>query len=101
MTELSPIGMGGMVMDEGIDHAEHIKTLREIAEGREAAAYAEQLVMDGLEPDVAKFRADDRSPITMRRQMIYNEARSNKRWAEKEAAAARWALAQLQTDASP
>lgn len=74
------------------NRAEHIKTLTEIAEECEAAAAAEQLVIDGFQADVDRFLADDRDPTTMRRLRIYNDARTNRRWAAKQALAARYAL---------
>ena len=74
------------------DRDEHIKTLTEIAEGCEAAAAAEQLVIDGFQSDVDRFLADERDPMILRHLRIYNDAKSNRRWAAKQALAARYAL---------
>ena len=79
------------------EREDHIEVLAEIAEGREAAADAEQFVIDGLQPFVDRFlNQDDRSPEVMRRLRVYNDAKANQRWARKESAAAKFALEALQ-----
>ena len=66
--------------------------LKELAEGYEAAAFAEQLVMDGLAVYRDKFLDNDRDPFTMRCLRIYNDAQTNRRNYSKDAIAVREAL---------
>lgn len=72
---------------------EDIKTLTEMAEGLEAAAFAEQIVMDGLKPWVDRFEANDKDKEVYRYLRIYNDATANRRRYAKEAMALRSALA--------
>ena len=74
---------------------EWIKHLTEMAEGFEAAAFAEQLVIDGLKPWVDRFHADDKDAEVYRYLRIYNDANANRRRFIKDAAAIGYALQQI------